>query len=305
MIRTLIVGDGHDKWSTILPLVDAVVKRYTVSRVILMGDLVNDWSVTAHDELNEIRLLTRWINTSKIQVETLIGNHDVYYLLDSGDHRPETEEVRSASPGHHYELRGEVKALLSDLNRPLKISTVITVDDREFLLTHAGLTKRWADFHLDHAQGIRRLNRALNHMYDEYDWADLYTIGPARGGISIPSPLWADREELLADPYPDLPQIVGHTPVSSVEEWIRPKGEYRTGWPLIFCDTMSSASDGTRIGDWTALLVDDEFSVVSLEDPGDLNPLEHQYETRYERLKADRKAHDHDEHPAWRHHRRN
>lgn len=66
----------------------------------------------------------------------------------------------------------------------------------------------------------------------------------ARGGDSAPSPLWADKSELIADYPAGLIQVVGHTPVTTVTNVDG----------LWFCDTMSTLPNGLPIGDSSMLL---------------------------------------------------
>lgn len=73
---------------------------------------------------------------------------------------------------------------------------------------------------------------------------DLFDMaGPARGGRSVPSPVWADRTELEADPWAGWTQVVGHTPVPTVTN----------AEGLWFCDTWTD-------GDGSMLLLSDNGS---------------------------------------------
>jgi hypothetical protein len=312
-MRTLIIGDGHDKWTTITPLIDKIVGRYDVNRIVLMGDLLNDWSISAVDELREIKHLHDWISSQTIRVDVLAGNHDAYYLLDASDHSYGADEVWNQSPGHHYEFRGDVHELLTRLPRPIQASTVIHSNHEDWLLSHAGVTSTWFQLHLDGTKrDPEKISHDVNRMLEVSDWDQLYTIGVGRGGRSTPSPLWADKKELLDDPLPGISQIVGHTPVPTVEEWMRHKDEGTSRWPIVFVDTMSTLPDGSMIGDWTALICDDDdITTISLENPGELVPLHREYDTRYEQIIAEwraRRAHDSqtidDDAPAWRNRKR-
>ena len=40
----------------------------------------------------------------------------------------------------------------------------------------------------------------------------MWDIGPVRGGARSGSVMWADKYELLIDPYIGINQVVGHTP---------------------------------------------------------------------------------------------
>ena len=144
-MKTLIIGDGHDKWTTITPLVDAVIKRYNVDRLIIMGDLTNDWDISPRDEVSEIQHLHDWLHENKgLRTDVLMGNHDAYYLIAPSDHSRGADEVKNFSPGHLFPLKGDVHVLLTTLPSPLKVATTIRVNQREWLLTHAGVTAGWA-----------------------------------------------------------------------------------------------------------------------------------------------------------------
>ena len=84
-------------------------------------------------------------------------------------------------------------------------------------------------------------------------------VGQARGGwdTAAPSPCWADRTELAADPLPGFRQVVGHTPVPTVL-FQRSVAGVCAGNPvdLWFCDTHSLMRNGVPIGDGSMLLVD-------------------------------------------------
>ena len=267
------MGDGHDKWTAITPLIDDAVAEYHVGRVILLGDLVNDWYATPAMEIAQIEALHDWLvrRDADITVETLIGNHDVFYLLNGRVPESSARLVRGASPGALPEAYDAVHRLLTTLPRPMAISATLRVAGVDWLLTHAGVTSRWwrstgmagADATRPTALGV---DVALHRLHTRrHAWDALYSAGPARGGDGIPGPLWADRTELLADPLDGVSQMVGHTPVRTVT--CSGRGACR----LVFADTLSSTSSGRPIGDWSALLADDDgLSAVSLYDPSNL-----------------------------------
>lgn len=87
-----------------------------------------------------------------------------------------------------------------------------------------------------------RLNRMLLHPASLV--VPMTDIGPARGGAGTPSPLWCDRGEFAEDGDMHLTQVVGHTPVPTVLH-------EHDAW---FCDTFSTMSNGTPIGDGSLLM---------------------------------------------------
>ncbi|MDO4291151.1 MAG: hypothetical protein Q4C41_07995, partial [Eggerthellaceae bacterium] len=90
---------------------------------------------------------------------------------------------------------------------------------------------------------------------------------PSRGGWSLPGPLWADLRDTLDDALAGVPQIVGHTPVSCVEDYA---ASYLTrGQDALWaCDTMSLGY-GAPIGDGSLLLVDESGAAQAVPFPGE------------------------------------
>lgn len=241
---TLIIGDVHDKWTTIIPRLDRLRGSLQVSRMVFLGDLTNDWTQTAGSELREISLMERWIESARdsgLVVDLLVGNHDIYYLIDETDRSPAAMDVAAFSPGHLQERRGEVGALIRSCS-PMAATTV-TMDGVQLLATHAGLTGDWAAAH-DVPTTAPEAAERINRMLKNRDWGSLYQWD------SLSSPLWARPDEMMARHARRLDQIVGHTPAASICE-----GHY-DGDRVLYCDTMSTDPDGTPSGDGSLLLID-------------------------------------------------
>lgn len=245
--KTLVVGDMHLKEELILSRVDAAIERLAIERVVFCGDYVDEWHASDLMMREALVALTTWVASKRsqgLEVDLVLGNHDMCYLLNHN------------GPGTHSKLYAEVSAALSTLN--VSVATVVG----SCLVTHAGVTASWAQRYLspEDCASASSLAHALNVML-EHEGEDgayaLYSAGPARGGNSLPSPLWADLTELYQDPIPNVFQIVGHTPVESIDVWQVPceDGEH-TAARLIFCDTFSLTSYLTPIGDGSMLVVD-------------------------------------------------
>ena len=121
--------------------------------------------------------------------------------------------------------------------------------DGNILATHAGLTRAWgrrrlgADY-MDMAGRGSRGSLEPNTPPSASLVVPMTDIGPARGGAGTPSPLWCDRGEFAEDGDMHLTQVVGHTPVPTVLH-------EHDAW---FCDTFSTMSNGTPIGDGSLLM---------------------------------------------------
>lgn len=250
MGKTLVVGDLHCKMSLVLPRVTDTALSHCCDSIVLSGDLCDDWGVDGRAMVRQLEYAAEWkakAEALKLRVTVLMGNHDAAYL-------------GLASYGFTNEdVREEVAALLSD---GLGVRVAAVVGGR--LVTHAGLTGAWA-----HRAGIEEDTEAggiaahLNDMYvDRAQWRSLISCGPARHGWGLPGPLWADRRELLCDPFPGLSQIVGHTPIETASSY-----EAESGESFWFLDTMSLYRSGRPIGDATALVAGHgETEVVPLFD---------------------------------------
>ena len=128
-----------------------------------------------------------------IEIEFVVGNHDMQYLR------------RIPGAGTFVELYDEVAESLNEIN----VKAAATVGD--YLITHAGVTGQWAKrfLELEDDYTARSVCAQLNNMFeqgDEESLAALNTAGPRRGGKDLPGPLWADGSELCDDP------LAGHQP---------------------------------------------------------------------------------------------
>lgn len=240
MSRTLIVGDPHAK-PDLLPLISTDADRHHADRIILLGDLCDDWTLTNKEQIRWVERFVDWYRREPREIIPLIGNHDVPYLLGTNNtFRLLKENI--GFPGYKPGARRRVHELLSTI--PFRLAWT----DGHMIATHAGLTRAWLNAYMPGITDPIKITSWLNEMTTIPGLAMLYRqVGAVRGGDSrTPSPLWTDRSELTADHHPNLIQIVGHTPVPTI---IQDHG-------LFFCDTMSTTPDGTPIGDRSLLLVD-------------------------------------------------
>ena len=185
-VKTLVVGDMHCKEELVLPRVDAAVEALGAGRVVFCGDYVDEWRSNALIMRDALDFFGGWVRSRRAQglgVDLVLGNHDAQYLL----HEP--------GPGTHTALYDEVaEALLA-----LGVRAAVTVGTS--LVTHAGVTRAWADEFLDLSDGASadEVARQLNALLDDgvrMSLRMLATAGPGRGGYELPGPLWADQGEL-------------------------------------------------------------------------------------------------------------
>lgn len=250
-MKTLVCGDVHCKGKAMTDAIDQLFFDYGYDRIVFLGDYVDDWGASPRQMIQSTRSFLNWVANQRsrgIVVDLLCGNHDLAYLSGRMD----------ICSGTRFSAMHDLASLLNKAD--IKLAT--TVDG--YLCAHAGLTVRWADWVFPEAhEAVRNADEwadLLNEWFDRSSRSvvtKLASAGPARGGWCDPSVVWADANELLMDCEPDLPQIVGHTPVETVTH-VGVEGR-----DLWFCDTWSNHTDGTPIGDHSFLLVEDgTFSVI-------------------------------------------
>lgn len=244
MAKTLVVGDMHLKQRIVLPLVDEAVRASGAGRVVFTGDYTDEWGCTDADELAALDCQLAWAKTRRAEglaLDFLAGNHDWHYLM--------------ASPAHYT----HVTVLAPVAERLLALALRPAATAGGWLVTHAGVTRRWALAHGVPLGGAAEAAAALNAMTEtDLGMSQLFDCGPARGGSGLPGPLWADLRELEGDAPEGLDQIVGHTPVvtCTLADTLFDAGS------VIACDTLSLASDLRPIGDASMLVIDEETGSV-------------------------------------------
>lgn len=232
MSGLLAVGDMHLKETMILPLVDKALENLEVDTIVLMGDYLDEWGQNnnANRYREQMDYLVKWVKSKRqsMNVVCLLGNHDIPYITRNFRH------YSSSLPDVSEDMYKLVQALEPQLYYRYE----------EWLFTHAG------------AAGEGKL------PFDEFDqlqigtWEtkgllhDLETsIGVERGGSAkYGSIVWADYNYTLLNNfnknYPK--QIVGHTPVSTIDDWHN----------IIDIDTFSLTMAGNPIGDGSLLYID-------------------------------------------------
>ncbi len=262
----LFVGDIHDKESVVCPAIEHHMSERAVGTVVLLGDLLNDWTMSAKGEINEFRVLHDHVQAWRrngIDVRVLLGNHDVIYLTPPRSR--DRYRLKAVSPGYRADAHETIRPMLMGLEPQVAygVELAMVPGERQVLCTHAGVTNDWVEW-CDHVLDSQPeettavgLSDWLNQLFHEHPRTFMERVGVARGGgyRRGVSPLWADKIETEREPRPhDIIQIVGHTPVTTITPVsYSPAYAYPSIW---YCDTMSDDSHGNHLGDGTMLLYD-------------------------------------------------
>lgn len=199
-MKTIVVGDMHQKQRPILPIVDNAIRFLGARRVVLLGDYCDDYSpnrdtTDAKKLLEGLEFQADWIDRTRgrgIQVDVLLGNHDMQYLIER------------QGPGTNLNCTIPAQRLLAQMN----VHMAAAVDG--WLATHAGLTSQFANVVLEIDTNAARSDRpsysaeslsdqlnatfdhALFEMFERGNDEELLLLnlcGPGRGGACIPGPL--------------------------------------------------------------------------------------------------------------------
>jgi len=199
-MKTLVIGDTHLMNQIILPMVDVVVRKHKIQRVIMVGDYVDQWGMTNnhHLYLKELEHLKNWKDAkvaSGLEVINLVGNHDIPHMI--------------GKPAYYSLQHPQFLDIIGEKLVELGVQVAYQLGD--FIVSHAG-----------YALGIDREDWHFQKLSKE-DSPKLEAlnkqVGKSRGG-TLPhgSMVWADFNRDMREFFnPNLPkQIVGHTPVSTV-----------------------------------------------------------------------------------------
>jgi hypothetical protein len=211
-MRVLFVGDvhGHDQWHE--PVADALARS---CHVVFLGDYFDSFTidgVSIYDNMTDILELKKKYPD---RITLLLGNHEYVYMMGS---KVAGTTGASEIMAHDYYLLLNSNWEHFDLAWGYRSGI-----DCYLLATHAGLTNEYfRKFILpeleDKEGNIAKLignsdlllHEKLNFFKDKFTllWElgmrCKYPMGP--GSI-----IWADKIELIRDPYRGIDQIVGHT----------------------------------------------------------------------------------------------
>ncbi len=103
-MTVLFVGDVHLKSARVLPAVDRAVAATGANEIVFLGDVCDDWDVTARQAVVAVRMFADWVHARRaagLDVTVLAGNHDLPYLA-----RPRSAE-------YHWFRRAPTRASMT------------------------------------------------------------------------------------------------------------------------------------------------------------------------------------------------
>jgi predicted MPP superfamily phosphohydrolase len=217
-MKTITIGDIHglDSWKVINP------DKY--DRIILLGDYVDSFSITDEPMMTNVHEIIAFKKAYPDKVILLIGNHEASYL-----------DRMYRGSGFRQSISGEMRQLLRDNETLFQVAFQMG----NYLWSHAGINQKFYDLKIKPriSDADENLAATLQRLFHER-YYPIFEPGPERGGSSkhIGGPLWLDKSKLISDPLKGYHQVVGHTPVTSLEHYNPYPADPDTS--LTFCDCL-------------------------------------------------------------------
>jgi hypothetical protein len=199
-MKTLTIGDIHGlpDWKKINPADFDVI--------IFLGDYVDSYTIEDKAVLDNLEEIISLKNAFQKKVKLLIGNHENSYLF---------RQYRAT--GYRYTIAEQVTTILKNNISLFQVAWQY----QNYLWTHAGIHTEYYNQKI--APGVRETDESLaatlERLFKE-EYPPLFEVGPERGAWNDKSnggPFWLDSSRLLKNPLRGHHQIVGHTPVKTVE----------------------------------------------------------------------------------------
>ena len=218
-MKTLTIGDIHGKpdWKK--------VKTADYDFVILLGDYVDSYTIENQAMLDNLAEIVTLKKRFPQKVKLLLGNHENSYLF---------RQYRTT--GYRYDIAEEIRGILNGNIDLFQVAWQY----RNYLWTHAGIHAEYYNQKI--ASRILETDgsiaETLERLYRE-EYRALFEVGYERGGWDqkmTGGPFWIDKSRLLENPLRGYHQIVGHTPVETVEHFDPYEDDENTS--VTFCDCI-------------------------------------------------------------------
>lgn len=212
----LFIGDIHGRTDWEKMISHALPKFW---HIVFVGDYVDSFNIRPVEILHNLKKIIGYKKKYPDRITLLLGNHDYAYI----DNHDQTS-------GYDHHVAFDYKQIFQENYDLFQVAWAYynEVTQKYTLATHAGITLTYYNNYIkplieDPTSIVNKvrsnndeypaLHEVLNLMRNE---EILWKVGYDRGGMGTPGPLWADYNELIADPYPGINQVFGHSAVGTV-----------------------------------------------------------------------------------------
>lgn len=210
--KVLIIPDVHGRtfWKD--------VKETQDTPIVFLGDYLDPYTsvegITPEIALENFKEILRFADENKDRVTLLYGNHDSYAFKNN----------EMCSCRHDYINYYDIVDLFNEYSHLFKMAYGLIVNNKQFLLSHAGVNPFWVHNHQEiFGENFNYTAEAFNSISTEDLNNCLCDVSNYRGGYSSAgSMVWTDIHEHVIDvkslhlkesfSVPDnLVQVFGHT----------------------------------------------------------------------------------------------
>lgn len=194
MDRIVVIGDihGRDTWK------DIILKE-KFSKVIFVGDYFDSSVITPEKIMSNFLDIMEYKSNNKDSVITLIGNHDLHYLIDE------------RYSGYNSVFSFQYNRLLVDNMENLQTCYI----QDNIIFSHAGLSKTWCK---NNEIDMDNLEQFVNDLLKYKPYCFSFTGRDPYGENITQGPMWIRPASLVSDKLDDYIQVVGHTQVDTIKE---------------------------------------------------------------------------------------
>ncbi len=214
MVKTLIIPDVHQNWKFVKDIID--IHYSSGDKIVFLGDYFDSCD-PENNSIDETCILLRELYESKIDIDFLIGNHDISYyesIYNTRKNVGHIKPVKYYATGFSKKRATKISRYFSKGNCPFfeKLKLFSIVDD--FVLVHAGFHpshfKPFTSIH-DNLQSWNAIMKELHETISTPFYSILGNVSEIRGGkYSLSSPIWLDFIHEF-EPIDGMKQVVGHT----------------------------------------------------------------------------------------------
>jgi hypothetical protein len=220
-MRIIALGDTHGRtyWNYI-------ADNETFDQLVFIGDYFDSVEgITPEEQVQNFKDILAYKKQNMDNVILLIGNHDYHYL----------ESITNIYSGHQAEYATIINALLE--NAIMQGLMQMCFLSNNYLFTHAGITKTWAnENHISFDSIEFEINNLFKANPNKFQFKKEENCNQT-GNDSYQSPIWVRPNSLIKDGIKGFIQIVGHTP----------KAEIVLNNDFIFIDTLGENQQYLKI----------------------------------------------------------
>jgi hypothetical protein len=253
-MKTIVsIGDihGNPAWKDNFLFKDGkvILQGPSIEKVIFVGDYVDSFTISNTEILHNLKEIIDLKIRYPERVILLLGNHDIQYIS--------TQRYT----GYRPTMRPDLEQLFTEHSDKFQLAYLhISEEGKKTLWTHAGVTKPWYDEMIDRVIRKKYRHRELyldilerEHTIDEVlnlalnlRTDNIFYVDNESGGYEAwASPLWVRPKTLKKLAIREYDQIVGHTPVMTINTEKTHYGDY-----VYFIDTQEYGDKSVLIKEY-------------------------------------------------------